>query len=265
MYANESTGEKWPTVMYQGQSTCAPTGFIVTPLASQIYPEYLTDPNLYVCPSGTRLKAEQMYTSSGECILDPDLDDDGLPDECAHWWAASYAYNYYGWAFDDSDNNSPYLIDVGTAAAAAGVAVPAGIDPTTLIPAQPLLWYQNAMTAPNPDSAALLEDFMAVADNDMDLDYTVVGGPDSQPLYRLREGIERFYITDINNPAASNQAQSEVAVMWDTIATVPWNFNHIPGGSNVLYMDGHVEFVKYPSEEMPVNVVFALIGVITST
>ncbi len=22
-------------------------------------------------------------------------------------------------------------------------------------------------------------------------------------------------------------------------------FNHIPGGSNILYMDGHVEFTKY--------------------
>jgi prepilin-type processing-associated H-X9-DG protein len=24
-------------------------------------------------------------------------------------------------------------------------------------------------------------------------------------------------------------------------------FNHVPGGGNVLYMDGHVGFVKYPS------------------
>ena len=24
--------------------------------------------------------------------------------------------------------------------------------------------------------------------------------------------------------------------------------NHIPGGSNVLFMDGHVEFVKYPGK-----------------
>ena len=23
------------------------------------------------------------------------------------------------------------------------------------------------------------------------------------------------------------------------------SFNHVPGGCNVLYMDGHVEFVKY--------------------
>ena len=25
-------------------------------------------------------------------------------------------------------------------------------------------------------------------------------------------------------------------------------YNHIPGGCNVLYMDGHTEFVKYPNQ-----------------
>ena len=25
-------------------------------------------------------------------------------------------------------------------------------------------------------------------------------------------------------------------------------FNHLPGGSNVLYMDGHVEFVRFPTK-----------------
>ena len=30
------------------------------------------------------------------------------------------------------------------------------------------------------------------------------------------------------------------------------NFNHVPGGANVLYMDGHVEFVRYP-EGYPVT------------
>ena len=26
-------------------------------------------------------------------------------------------------------------------------------------------------------------------------------------------------------------------------------FNHVPGGLNCLYMDGHVDFVEYPNEE----------------
>ena len=33
--------------------------------------------------------------------------------------------------------------------------------------------------------------------------------------------------------------------MWDNISTEVYDFNHVPGGSNVLYMDGHVEFLKW--------------------
>lgn len=78
----------------------------------------------------------------------------------------------------------------------------------------------------------------------------------SSAVYRFREGIERFLITDINNPAASAEAQSEIAVMFDTINTWPGDYSHIPGGANVLYMDGHVAFLRYPSE-FPVNVAWA--------
>lgn len=76
---------------------------------------------------------------------------------------------------------------------------------------------------------------------------------------RLKEGIERFMITDINNPAAGATAQSSIYVMWDAWGGLVegWGagrsqfdgltmvFNHLPGGCNVLYMDGHVEFVRY--------------------
>jgi prepilin-type N-terminal cleavage/methylation domain-containing protein/prepilin-type processing-associated H-X9-DG protein len=70
--------------------------------------------------------------------------------------------------------------------------------------------------------------------------------------YRLREGIERFFITDINNPAASARAQSTMFIMWDAYDQGALGrpgagiaeFNHVPGGSNVLYMDGHVQFVR---------------------
>jgi len=77
------------------------------------------------------------------------------------------------------------------------------------------------------------------------------GNAGSDTLYRLREGIARFLITDINDPAASAVAQSEIPVMWDLIAQKPSSenqFNHVPGGVNCLYMDGHVEFIKYPGK-----------------
>ena len=92
------------------------------------------------------------------------------------------------------------------------------------------------------------------------------GNTDLPSTYpRLREGVERFFITDINNPAAGAQAQSTTYIMYDAWAdgdhgqmdsnsswlgfpatAAPTTFfNHIPGGSNVLYLDGHVSFVKF--------------------
>src|SRR5690606_29450865 len=65
-------------------------------------------------------------------------------------------------------------------------------------------------------------------------------------VYRLREGIERFFVTDINNPAASARAQSDIWIMADWISTKTSDtesFNHLPGGSNVLYLDGHVQYL----------------------
>jgi prepilin-type processing-associated H-X9-DG protein len=83
---------------------------------------------------------------------------------------------------------------------------------------------------------------VSVMDTDLD-----VGG---KTFYRLREGIERFFITDINNPAASAMAQSEIPIMLDEFAAPTGGmptFNHIPGGINALYLDGHVEWVGYKS------------------
>ncbi len=91
-------------------------------------------------------------------------------------------------------------------------------------------------------------------------DDSVTTLPRSYP--HVKEGVERFFITDINNPAAGARAQSVVPVLFDAWCTSfvwagPINgvarFNHVPGGSNVLYMDGHVRFVKYQEDYPVVN------------
>jgi prepilin-type N-terminal cleavage/methylation domain-containing protein/prepilin-type processing-associated H-X9-DG protein len=83
---------------------------------------------------------------------------------------------------------------------------------------------------------------------------TGTGG--SGTVMRLRDGIERFLITDINNPAASAAAASMIPVLWDAIGSSEFTdndagtvtFNHLPGGGNVLYLDGHVAFIRYPGD-----------------
>jgi len=97
--------------------------------------------------------------------------------------------------------------------------------------------------------------------------YKAQGNNNGDTIYRLKEGIERFMITDINNPAGSSHAQSDIALMWDHVeafqASDPsrtQRFNHIPGGSNVLYLDGHVDFVKYPSAKFPLTKLNGIYG-----
>ncbi|MBI2433033.1 MAG: DUF4190 domain-containing protein [Candidatus Hydrogenedentes bacterium] len=59
-------------------------------------------------------------------------------------------------------------------------------------------------------------------------------------FYRVREGVERIDGAELT--------QAEIPVMWDRFSFGPYaaSFNHVPGGSNVLFMDGHIEFVRYP-------------------
>jgi prepilin-type processing-associated H-X9-DG protein len=47
--------------------------------------------------------------------------------------------------------------------------------------------------------------------------------------------------------------------MWDVVILYASGFSHVPGGGNVLYMDGHVEFLRYPSE-FPVTAEWAMIA-----
>ena len=62
---------------------------------------------------------------------------------------------------------------------------------------------------------------------------------------------------DINSPASGALAQSDIPVLWDYFGLDARDSNHLPGGSNVLFMDGHVEFVRYPGD-FPVCVLMAV-------
>ena len=73
--------------------------------------------------------------------------------------------------------------------------------------------------------------------------YTFQGNAFPGEIPRLRKGIDRFFITDIGNPAGSASVQAQMVVMHDRIPK-DLELPHLPGGVNVLFMDGHVEFVR---------------------
>ena len=106
----------------------------------------------------------------------------------------------------------------------------------------------------------------AITASGVNASVVVSGTAGGDNILRLREGIERFLITDINNPAGSAQAQSTIPIMWDRFvislndADRTSRFNHIPGGGNVLYLDGHVSFLKWEQNNFPLTAVHGIFG-----
>ena len=248
MYANESKGERYPHLQvarffrWNGLPYDPPReSLALGPQTTALFPEYLTDVNLMFCPSDS---------DSPEDVLR--FDDGSMATPVSQPKNIDASYCYLGWVFDKLGEG---LVPIGTyPTLSALVSLLGGVSPTDVdVPIQlasGLSEVFNAQTIAayvSHDGLAL----MGMCDQDID-----IGGQDPGPgygngggdmIYRLREGIERFLITDINNPASGATAQSQVFIMMDQFGTgaAVDKFNHVPGGCNVLYLDGHVQFVRY--------------------
>ncbi len=253
MYANEAPGEKYPPMMfgafpvidenYQPENirwTC----FNVGPRVEAIYPEYLTDPTIAFCPSSPRLgdSLERATRPDGSFCFDAIKWDK----ECARTIDDNYIY--LGWVFDRMSENDPTELLEPLAAVVALMLDISDVDTSGDGPSQVINAFLQMIDSDmlnavgNNDDAAL----MSKVDNNISGDLLEnIGNAGTNTIYRLREGVERFMITDINNAGASAMAQSTLFIMFDQVSTSISNFNHIPGGANVLYMDGHVEFIRY--------------------
>ncbi|HPO17018.1 MAG TPA: DUF1559 domain-containing protein [Candidatus Hydrogenedentes bacterium] len=224
MYANENDGF-FPTLKIRSSESAPCQDWNKSNLVfdgEQTYPEYFSDLNILLCPS------------------DPDADRVlehsvfyGGPDKLDICGLTAFSYVYYGWAIRPID----YLIG-NTNQNFDGEIVLGEHISATLAGTIAMLLLKTS------DHKRSYHEDLPEFDHES-------RGPVRIP--RLHEGVERFFITDINDPAASAKAQSELVVMYDHIGPPlsqgGYNtYNHVPGGCNVLYMDGHVQFVKYPSE-----------------
>lgn len=277
MYSGESKGERFPPIQLDAFGGLAGDVFLAAgPRINSVYPEYLTDPSILLCPSDSgdtvdgTLKdkngnfniAAYYVDNTTRATVPPGTSgaDDVGGQEGVN--TADASYSYLGWVYDLTDNE-PAL--VGTVAA-NGPIIPVvldDLDPNSEGPIQFIQatndLLQRAISGDDPNELRDQDLKTSPGFGNGGSGGTV--GPDT--VYRLREGIERFLITDINNPAASAKAQSEVYIMWDVVSTNVSDYNHIPGGSNVLYMDGHVSFQKYDQGEGapgPANAPFAVVA-----
>ena len=227
MYGNEAKGERWPCLK-RHVSTRAPEGPITDastcdmpnttsfmPNVESLFPEYLTDLEVLQCPSSPNYTPNDWHYD----------DDPAKPvDPCA---TTNDSYVYLGWAI-----LSDHVVLAG--ADANSNPPDASVNDNFVLAMFTILWegwWGNT----------------ALYDQDHTYEELADPAATEPPLYRLREGIERFLVSDINNPSATAVAQSTVPVMWDRIANniSRDGFNHLPGGANVLYLDGHVAWLGY--------------------
>lgn len=270
MYANEARGERYPYLQLLAQNGDQSYRLAVAagPQVDTIYPEYLSDPNIAICPSDATEHKDYMWRQeTGVCWFGKDATNPNAGDVWPEPERIDASYAYLGWTFDrlaheimppEPMSNFPtastVIVDIlGGQLPAGDPCAPAqfgaGVE-ALFMDAQDLL---DAVQDGGADTAAAAvvrkkaDEDIELVDEDDDLLYYGYGNGGGNTIYRLREGIERFLITDVNNPAATAKAQSEVFIMLDQLANTGavQFFNHVPGGCNVLFLDGHVSFIKY--------------------
>ena len=238
MYANEWNG-RFPTIQHHTwDEGCAgemdpdsgrPTwDWMVSGYA--IYPEYLQDIFVLQCPSSPGGKNMKRFNI---------VEDQGL----------TMVYNGTGMVPVDP-NVEFYPCELNTASSDYIYTA------FTVHPA----WFQtrNDIARGFMVGVGHYRNFRLEEDYNFETPFQTSSGHVISTLYRMREGIERFFITDINNPAASALAQSEIPVMWDMTDLEIDECSHPGGGANLVFMDGHVEFWKYaPDGRFPINDAFA--------
>jgi prepilin-type processing-associated H-X9-DG protein len=217
-----------------------------TPLISAWYPNYNSDPSILICPS------------------DAEDDIDSLKDENGDWdfykpgenWKAGPSYVYFGWISDrlQKPDLPPVSIDeftyITAGAGIVGYEAPAGCYVAQQFGAAldgVLKNFVDYATGAGPygnDPAGIA--LRKIGDNDVKVT-PGLGNGGGDTIYRIKEGNERFLITDVNNPQTSAMAQSSLYAMMDFFGNRDGikMFNHVPGGCNVLFMDGHVEWIAY--------------------
>lgn len=272
MFASESKGARFPDLnrTMPGFDNDL-QGIEIT----EIYPEYLADTNVMICPSdsgsaGDIWTKQALEFQSGTQQIAGLIAAGTANQNCmtAHL-AIPRSYAYFGYATQHGATARlawKYIEGV-MIAAKTNPALFTQLDMGTNCPYNSFSYDDgkgNVMTGlfqlnnempTDADLAATAKPGELVVG--FDAGGAAIAGPSTAP--KLREGVERFLITDINNAAASAKGQSNLPVMidaWgtgkkvsntidDNMAAAIATFNHVPGGANVLYMDGHVEFLKY--------------------
>jgi prepilin-type processing-associated H-X9-DG protein len=105
--------------------------------------------------------------------------------------------------------------------------------------------YLGWMLTSEKEGLAAIDAYISISSNEHNNSLIVpdgYGNLNGNVIRRLTLGVDRFLISDSNAVLHGKPSPaSEIPVIWE------WPSNHGKGG-NVLYLDGHVEFVPYPGK-----------------
>jgi prepilin-type N-terminal cleavage/methylation domain-containing protein/prepilin-type processing-associated H-X9-DG protein len=203
-----------------------------------VYPEYLTDATVLLCPSdpaydpNVNFKLAQTASISNNSwgASTQEFSAGAIHPKCI----GTVSYVYVGWMLT---NDSEML---------GGLGIYKTLDSVMPI--------SNARTDGWRDRA--LSDVGSFG-------MTGSGNAGTPRINRLTAGVDRFLIQDINTALGNQQSgASVIPIMWDQISTNITEFSHVPAGQNVLFLDGHVEFIRYDrtSDQFPSSVLYAALN-----
>jgi prepilin-type N-terminal cleavage/methylation domain-containing protein/prepilin-type processing-associated H-X9-DG protein len=190
-----------------------------------MYPEYLTDAAVMACPSDPQYDPNTNFRLTSQHPVDSTAAGQVHPD-CI----STLSYVYIGYMMTTDSE------------IAGGLKGYTGLD------------------AVMPISSSASDGWR---DRNMDMasfGMTGSGNAGGNMINRLSTGVDRFLIEDINKIFTGEETGSSIVpVMWDQISTAISEFNHVPAGANVLFLDGHVEFQRYDSAstKFPTSPIYA--------
>jgi len=194
--------------------------------ADVLYPEYLSDAAIMACPS------DPAYDPNTNFKLSEDYENaivGNVHPDCID--TTSYVYTGYMIITDDN--------------------MLGGFSSYT--------WADRVLPISNPNTNGWRDRSTNLAS----FGWALYGNSGGDILNRLTQGVDRFLVTDLNTVFTGDESgASIIPISWDQISTNITEFSHVPAGQNCLYLDGHVEFIRYDlnSTKFPFSPMYAAVN-----
>ncbi len=218
-YAQENEGRFPPRQVFRMDGSLS-TEMIFS--GTTMVPEYITDINVVWCPSYSEGEPVEWYDKARG-------NNDGVvePGELT-----TEPFHYTGWLLVDDANILGPLAESESSDLGSSFAESEYANTP---------WGDLAKANVETNGAASDRDFTVSAA------YAGTQAHDGDTIYRLREGVERFIVTDVDDETVLTRTRTQIPVMWDHITAEMKAPPHMPGrGINILYLDGHVAFRRFP-------------------